>query len=47
MLIIIIIIIMNKFTSGDCYPIPDFADVVQRMGQARYISVQNRSLYAS
>ena len=29
---------VNKFSRGDAYPIPDFANIVQRMGRAKYIS---------
>ena len=29
---------VNKFTVSDPYPIPDLADIVQQMGNARYIS---------
>jgi len=29
---------VNKYTQGDAFPIPDFADIVQRMGHSRYIS---------
>jgi len=29
---------VNKYTQRDSFPIPDFADIVQRMGHSRYIS---------
>ena len=29
---------VNKYTTGDAYPIPDVADVIQRIGGAQYIS---------
>ena len=29
---------VNKYTVGDAYPIPDYADVIQRMGRAKYTS---------
>ena len=32
---------VNKYTVGDAYPIPDYADVIQRMGRAKYTSCFN------
>ena len=29
---------VNKFTKGDCFPIPDIPDVLQKVGRAHYIS---------
>jgi len=29
---------INKYTIGDAYPIPDFGDIIQRMGHAKYTS---------
>jgi len=29
---------VNKFTISDAYPTPDFADIIQEVGNARYIS---------
>lgn len=30
---------VNKYTIGDAFPVPDFSDIVQRVGQAKYITV--------
>ena len=32
---------VNKYTIGDAFPVPDFSDIVQRVGQAKYITVVN------
>ena len=29
---------VDKYSSGDCFPIPDIPDVLQKVGKARYIS---------
>ena len=29
---------MNRYSAGDCFPTPDIADVLQKVGQAKYIS---------
>jgi transposase InsO family protein len=30
---------VNKYSLGDCYPTPDIADVLQKVGRAKFISV--------
>ena len=29
---------LNRYCLGDAYPMPDIADLLQRVGQAKYIS---------
>ena len=30
---------VNRFTSGDAFPLPDIASVFQRIGRSRFISI--------
>ena len=32
---------VNRYTVGDAYPMPDYSDIVQRIGQATWISTFN------
>jgi len=31
--------LVNKYTAGNAYPVPDIGDIIQRMGRAKYISI--------